>query len=150
MNCTKCNRPLIDKNSISRGLGPVCWKAITDDMESRRPTIGHEYYLRHELKEDAIILRRINGHPYVNVYHKVVDHSPTGFEWGYGGSGPAELALNILMQFVPKAEAYQLHQEFKQSFISTAPHEGARIPRAIIAAWIRRKREWGELFGRGQ
>ena len=24
-------------------------------------------------------------------------HSPTGFEWGYGGSGPADLALNILL-----------------------------------------------------
>lgn len=23
------------------------------------------------------------------------DHSPTGFEWGYGGSGPAQLALAI-------------------------------------------------------
>ena len=24
------------------------------------------------------------------------NHSPTGFEWGYGGSGPAELALALL------------------------------------------------------
>lgn len=24
------------------------------------------------------------------------NHSPTGFEWGYGGSGPAQLALAIL------------------------------------------------------
>src|SRR5262245_1194599 len=23
-------------------------------------------------------------------------HSPTGFEWGYGGSGPAQLALALL------------------------------------------------------
>ena len=26
----------------------------------------------------------------------VVLHSPTGFGWGYGGSGPADLALSIL------------------------------------------------------
>jgi hypothetical protein len=26
----------------------------------------------------------------------VVRHSPTGFEWGYGGSGPADLALSIV------------------------------------------------------
>ena len=31
-----------------------------------------------------------------NVPHLVVHHSPTGYEWGYGGSGPADLALNIL------------------------------------------------------
>lgn len=27
---------------------------------------------------------------------RIVYHSPTGFEWGYPGSGPADLALNIL------------------------------------------------------
>ncbi len=26
------------------------------------------------------------------------NHSPTGFEWGYGGSGPAQLALAILLE----------------------------------------------------
>src|SRR5512135_81505 len=26
----------------------------------------------------------------------LVKHSPTGFSWGYGGSGPADLALSIL------------------------------------------------------
>ncbi len=28
---------------------------------------------------------------------KVRNHSPTGFEWGYGGSGPHQLALALLM-----------------------------------------------------
>jgi hypothetical protein len=27
----------------------------------------------------------------------VVKHSPSGFSWGYGGSGPADLALSILV-----------------------------------------------------
>ena len=26
----------------------------------------------------------------------LANHSPTGFEWGYGGSGPAQLALALL------------------------------------------------------
>ena len=26
---------------------------------------------------------------------EVVQHSPTGFQWGYGGSGPAQLATAI-------------------------------------------------------
>lgn len=26
----------------------------------------------------------------------VRNHSPTGFAWGYGGSGPAQLALAVL------------------------------------------------------
>ena len=31
------------------------------------------------------------------IYQTWVWHSPIGFEWGYGGSGPADLALNILL-----------------------------------------------------
>jgi len=26
----------------------------------------------------------------------LVNHSPSGFEWSYGGSGPAQLALTLL------------------------------------------------------
>ena len=29
------------------------------------------------------------------------NHSPTGFEWGYAGSGPVQLALAILRQSSP-------------------------------------------------
>jgi hypothetical protein len=28
------------------------------------------------------------------------NHSPTGFAWGYGGSGPAQLALAILADYL--------------------------------------------------
>ena len=31
---------------------------------------------------------------------KIWNHSPTGFEWGYGGSGPAQLALALLLDYV--------------------------------------------------
>ena len=31
---------------------------------------------------------------------KVYNHSPTGFSWGYGGSGPSQLALAILLLFL--------------------------------------------------
>jgi hypothetical protein len=30
------------------------------------------------------------------LYTQIRNHSPTGFEWGYNGSGPAQLALAIL------------------------------------------------------
>lgn len=35
-----------------------------------------------------------------NVPHLVAHHSPSGFEWGYGGSGPADLALNICQWYL--------------------------------------------------
>lgn len=42
------------------------------------------------------------------------NHSPTGFEWGYGGSGPAQLALAILADALGDDNAaLRLHQRFK-------------------------------------
>jgi Family of unknown function (DUF6166) len=42
------------------------------------------------------------------------NHSPTGFAWGYGGSGPAQLALALLADALGDDErALQLYQAFK-------------------------------------
>jgi hypothetical protein len=35
----------------------------------------------------------------------IVNHSPTGFSWGYAGSGPAQLALAILADYFGCAHA---------------------------------------------
>ena len=47
------------------------------------------------------------------------NHSPTGFEWGYGGSGPAQLALAILADCLGDEAALRQYQEFKRSIIAT-------------------------------
>jgi hypothetical protein len=47
------------------------------------------------------------------------NHSPDGFEWGYGGSGPSQLALAILADALDDDElADRLHQDFKWEFIA--------------------------------
>lgn len=48
-------------------------------------------------------------------------HSPTGFSWGYGGSGPAQLALAILLHLNPVAVALAAYQAFKWEFVATWP-----------------------------
>lgn len=51
-------------------------------------------------------------------------HSPTGFEWGYGGSGPAQLALAILADVLGDDEkAARYHQWFKFMVIAKLPHD---------------------------
>ena len=40
------------------------------------------------------------GGVFTNVPHIVTHHSPTGFEFGYGGSGPADLALNVCQAYL--------------------------------------------------
>jgi hypothetical protein len=50
------------------------------------------------------------------------NHSPTGFEWGYCGSGPAQLALAILADHLGNnQEAVNLHQRFKWNVIAELP-----------------------------
>jgi hypothetical protein len=52
------------------------------------------------------------------------NHSPSGFEWGYGGSGPAQLALAILADHLGDGElAVELHQEFKFQVVARLQRE---------------------------
>ncbi|PWU19899.1 MAG: hypothetical protein C5B50_05565 [Verrucomicrobia bacterium] len=47
------------------------------------------------------------------------NHSPAGFEWGYGGSGPAQLALALLMDASGDQNLAMRHyQQFKFSFVA--------------------------------
>jgi Family of unknown function (DUF6166) len=50
------------------------------------------------------------------------NHSPTGFHWGYGGSGPAQLALAVLADYLRNDEVALLrYQEFKWQVIAALP-----------------------------
>lgn len=49
----------------------------------------------------------------------LLNHSPSGFQWGYGGSGPAQLALAILAHHLGEDKAATVHyQEFKTDIIA--------------------------------
>jgi len=49
-------------------------------------------------------------------------HSPAEFEWGYGGSGPAQLALAILADHLgDDQEALNLYQRFKWAVVAGLP-----------------------------
>lgn len=89
---------------------------------------------------DVICKRTISG-PQVNIPHRYVVHSPNGFEWGYGGSGPADLALNALSMYIGReaAEKDGLYQEFKWKFIATMPREGGTIKRDDVMAWLKER-----------
>ena len=51
--------------------------------------------------------------------NEIVNHSPCGFEYGYFGSGPAQLALAILVNhFGDQKKALDYYQDFKALLIS--------------------------------
>ena len=58
------------------------------------------------------------GQP-LNPRHDLYNHSPDGFNWGYGGSGPAQLALAILADHLGNDDlALANYQAFKFAVIA--------------------------------
>ncbi|MFB0523952.1 MAG: DUF6166 domain-containing protein [Phycisphaerae bacterium] len=75
--------------------------------------------------------------------HALVWHSPDGFNWGYGGSGPADLALNILYDYFrriklkkAKQTAIALYQRFKWDVVSGLP-DNFELQGSEIEAWLK-------------
>lgn len=67
------------------------------------------------------------------------NHSPTGFEWGYGGSGPAQLALALLADATGnERDAIRLHQRFKFDVIAKLPRASWELTGAEIGKWYAR------------
>ena len=66
----------------------------------------------------------VNGRP-LNPRLDLWNHSPSGFEWGYGGSGPAQLALALLADHTGNdAQAVTLHQDFKRALVADLSYAG--------------------------
>ena len=83
----------------------------------------------------------------VNVYNltpvesqKARNHSPDGFEFGYGGSGPAQLALAILMDYTgQKPDEWTVpwkYQDFKFKFIAPMGGDWGQISSSQIDQWL--------------
>lgn len=149
--CSNCGRRLTNPLSVEKGIGPICRGKHSGGSDMS----ASEFYDNHlniPLTQ-GIIMRRDENGVSTNVPHLVTHHSPNGFEFGYGGSGPADLALNaveaILHHIGYKGKttncydgacfrlAYNLHQDFKWEFIASVEHSGGTIPFDVALAWIR-------------
>lgn len=66
------------------------------------------------------------------------NHSPSGFAWGYPGSGPAQLALALLAHALHNDErAEELYQEFKDDVIACLdPQRPWRLTTDDILGWV--------------
>ena len=69
---------------------------------------------------------------------KMVNHSPTGFAWGYQGSGPAQLAFALLYHVTKDKETSQrFYQRFKADVIGAMPREGNwKLSYNDIVEWL--------------
>lgn len=71
-------------------------------------TGGCEVFVRDETREYELDAR-----------HDEVNHSPDGFQWGYRGSGPAQLAFAILAEVKNEDFAHEHYQDFKKDFVAS-------------------------------
>lgn len=176
--CERCKRPLSDRDSVRLGMGPVCRGKTREGRDGNGGDDGTVADLPFDPDSMDIVCKRVPtgekdlaGNPMLrtsfNISQTVVQHSPTGFEWGYGGSGPADFALNILNLFVPPDPlcnfddddiykrspfepvkcyrgqcsqfAWEHHQHFKGEFVASLPREGGTIHGHEIRKWIRQQ-----------
>lgn len=67
----------------------------------------------------------------------VREHSRTGLEWGYCGSGPAQLALAILCEVLGDPEAaVAIYQRFKRHVVARLPRSGWLLTHDMVAEWV--------------
>lgn len=70
----------------------------------------------------------------------IVNHSPTGPEWGFEGSGPAQLALAILMDFFgddKRQMVEEVYQSFKSDVIAKLPKDEWEITDHAVIDWYK-------------
>lgn len=135
--------------TISEGTPPR--GSLTAWLKEYRP---YDVFLHYPRFTSAIAMRRLPAYSMVatNVPHTVAHHSPNGFDFGYMGSAPADLALNIVEELLRLRGftgrrvacfqgdcfevAYLLHQDFKEAFIAGMDQNGGLIPYEVAQAWL--------------
>lgn len=106
---------IIDPAKIHRVGGPNCWQGEGGNVLCYRgsrdmfPNISRPF--KDVFRPDWTPLRPARS-------QELINHSPDGFEWGYPGSGPAQLALAILLDHTDNEEfSLKNYQLFKEAFV---------------------------------
>jgi len=114
---------VFDRDTMTRGEASVVVQSVVSDGPADRHPLTHVSY-----------------------------HSPDGVEWGYAGSGPADLALALLADYfdeppefvlaalrsiwTPRSKAAALHQSFKERFVATERRDEWQLHSDAIEAWL--------------
>ena len=125
-------------------------------------------YLPLPVRDHGLVMRRESsgegprGTVKTNVPHRVERSSPDGFEFGYGGSGPSDLALNAVEHLIqtlaeegatdPPSDyytqedgdvqkgrvstaAFRLAPKLKSKFVAPAPTSGGSVEYDVLKPW---------------
>ena len=70
---------------------------------------------------------------------ELLESLPRGFNWGYGGSGPAQLALAVLLKFTDRRTAVENYQLFKWEIIAQLEQDADFEIDVNLNPWIQRR-----------
>lgn len=87
-------------------------------------TTTHFFGSRNERGDARVVIRDDHGTRALGLRLNIRNHSPTGFEWGYGGSGPAQLALAMICEVTGDRDlALATYQRFKAEIVQSLPRD---------------------------
>ena len=116
----------------------------TQSVEQTRPRSDHDIvYVGYRQRGRAVVEKQPGEERLTPERSlELANHSPSGFEVGYCGSGPAQLALALLLDYTDDEEvALDHHQEFKNEVVSqldcTGPDGRWRLTGRDIEAVLR-------------
>lgn len=116
-------------------------KKIHSDGRSNDPSILYEGVRRWHKNQyggderDWSVL--VNGKD-LDLRSDLINHSRE-FNWGYSGSGPAQLALAILADYKGDEFALRYYQDFKTSVISNWQYNEWKLTGREINEWIHKR-----------
>jgi hypothetical protein len=150
--CRRCNRVLKTEPYATMGIGKICAGKEARDSSGAGNDDGnsdiHEPYNGGDIFIERVARPTVNDTGSIevnrnaatgvrtNVPHTIKKHSPTGFNFGYGGSGPADFALNTLIMFTDIETAGKMYQTFKFEYIAGCKEDRLVIPKQTIINFI--------------
>ena len=78
----------------------------------------------------------VDGEP-LDLRYDLLSASPTGFEWNYRGSGPAQLAMAVLAHAHNDEFACEHYQRFKREVVANLPEDRWTLRASELDAWRR-------------
>lgn len=82
----------------------------------------------------------IDGRLRIKKLRHVGSKSPTGFEWGYAGSGPADLANSILSDVLEvSGVSPRMYQKFKFDVVVDLKRDGFQLPAEQVQKWLQER-----------
>lgn len=147
VQCGRCGRTLKSPKARELGYGMVCWRKIMAEQTAMEQKARSNIEIRTTVRDGYAGARGPDGavkvvgirngvqYPLQHLVH----HSPSGMEWGYGGSGPADLARSIIGDVLGTDDPDPaVYQDFKQEFVS-GWGDRWEISLDEIRAWVKEK-----------